>query len=92
MKANLERLGGLVFSQRVLLALTQAGVSREDAYRLVQTNAMATWQEGGSFLERLKADPEVAAKLIAGRLEAIFDYGFYTRHAQAVIDRVLTGA
>ncbi|MEM7123825.1 MAG: adenylosuccinate lyase, partial [Pseudomonadota bacterium] len=89
MKANLDKLGGLVFSQRVLLALTQAGVSREDAYRLVQTNAMATWNEGGSFLERLKADPEVAAKVSADALEEIFDYGFYIRHAGAVIDRAL---
>lgn len=92
MKANLERLGGLVFSQRVLLALTQAGVSREDAYRLVQTNAMATWSEGGSFLARLKADGEVAARLSASDLEAIFDYGFYTKHAEATIERVLRGA
>lgn len=89
MKANLDRLGGLVFSQRVLLALTQAGVSREDAYRLVQTNAMATWNEGGSFLDRLKADPEVAAKVSADALEEIFDYSFYIRHAGAVIDRAL---
>jgi len=92
MKANLEKLGGLVFSQRVLLALTQAGVSREDAYRLVQTNAMATWSEGGSFLARLKADAEVSARLSAAELEAIFDYGFYTRHAEATIGRVLAGA
>ena len=89
MKANLDRLGGLVFSQRVLLALTQAGVSREDAYRLVQTNAMATWNEGGSFLDRLKADPEIAAKVSAEALDEIFDYGFYIRHAQTVIDRAL---
>jgi len=89
MKANLERLGGLVFSQRVLLALTQAGVSREDAYRLVQKNAMATWNEGGSFLDRLKADKEVAARVSAAELEAIFDYGYYTRHAGRIIDRAL---
>jgi adenylosuccinate lyase len=89
MKANLDRLGGLVFSQRVLLALTQAGVAREDAYRLVQTNAMATWNQGGSFLERLKADPDVAAKVSAADLEAIFDYGFYIRHAATIIDRSL---
>ena len=92
MRANLEKLGGLVFSQRVLLALTQAGVNREDAYRLVQKNAMATWSEGGSFLARLKADAEVAAKLSAAELQAIFDYGFYTRHAEATIGRVLAGA
>ncbi len=89
MKANLDRLGGLVFSQRVLLALTQAGVSREDAYRLVQTNAMATWNEGGNFLDSLKADREVAAKVSAADLESIFDYGFYVRHAGTIIDRAL---
>ncbi|MCH7555299.1 MAG: adenylosuccinate lyase, partial [Proteobacteria bacterium] len=59
MAANLERLGGLVYSQRVLLALTQAGLSREAAYAVVQRNAMAVWDEGGSFLEKLNADPEV---------------------------------
>jgi len=89
MKANLDRLGGLVFSQRVLLALTQAGVAREDAYRLVQKNAMATWNEGGSFLERLKADKEVAQRIPADELEEIFDYGFYIRHAAEIIDRAL---
>jgi adenylosuccinate lyase len=91
MQANLDRLGGLVFSQRVLLALTQAGVSREDAYRLVQKNAMATWNEGGRFLDRLKADEEVTARLSDAEIEEIFDYGFYTKHAETVIDRVLTG-
>ena len=89
MKANLDRLGGLVFSQRVLLALTQAGVAREDAYRLVQANAMATWNQGGSFLERLKEDKEVQAKVPAAELEEIFDYGFYIRHAGRIIDRAL---
>ncbi|MBC6439942.1 MAG: adenylosuccinate lyase [Rhodospirillales bacterium] len=91
MMANMERLGGLVFSQRVLLALTRAGVSREDAYRLVQSNAMATWQEGGSFRDRLKADPEVASRIGDEEIDDLFDYGFYARHAEAVIARVLSG-
>src|SRR5690606_35596970 len=63
MQKNLDRLGGLVHSQRVLLALTQAGVSREDAYRLVQRNAMPVWRGEGDFLSLLAADPEVSAKL-----------------------------
>ena len=69
MQKNLDRMGGLVHSQRVLLALTQAGVSREDAYRLVQRNAMKVWESDGalSLLELLKADPEVTAALLAGR-------------------------
>ena len=92
MMTNLDRLGGLVFSQRVLLALTQAGVSREDGYRLVQKNAMATWNEGGKFLDRLKADEEVTAKLSDAEIEEIFDYGFYTKHAETVIERVLSAA
>src|SRR3546814_3528785 len=63
MQKNLDRLGGLVHSQRVLLALTQAGISREDSYRLVQRNAMKVWGGEGDFLELLKADPEIAGKV-----------------------------
>lgn len=87
MKANLERLGGLVFSQRVLLALVEAGASREEAYRLVQASAMAAWREGGSFEARLKADPEVVRLLSESGVEALFDYAFYTRRAAAAIER-----
>ena len=89
MRANLERLGGLVFSQRALLALTDAGASREEAYRLVQACAMAVWRDGGSFQARLKAEPEAARWLSEGGIEALFDYGFYTRHAAAIIERAL---
>ena len=64
MQANLDRLGGLVHSQRVLLALTQKGVSREDAYRLVQRNAMQVWQEGSDFLDLLEDDPEVCSAIL----------------------------
>ncbi len=88
MKENLERLGGLVYSQRVLLALTQAGISREDAYRLVQRNAMRVWEEGADFLTLLKADREVTASLDAETLEACFDPGYHTKHVGVIFERV----
>ncbi len=88
MKKNLNRLGGLHNSQRVLLALTQAGVSREDAYRLVQRNAMKTWEHGGDFLAELKADPEVAAKLPARELAAMFDDAYHLKHVDTIFRRV----
>ena len=88
MQANLDRLGGLVYSQRVLLALTQAGISREDAYRLVQQNAMRVWQEGGDFLSLLKTDPEVAAKVDAETLADCFDPGHHTKHVGNIFARV----
>ncbi len=87
MRANLERLGGLPNSQRVMLALTQAGASREDAYRLVQRNAMAVWSEGGSLLERLKSDAEVTALLPADTLAPLFDEGWHTRHVEMIFER-----
>lgn len=94
-KANLESLGGLYFSQRVLLALTQKGMSREDAYRLVQSNAMEVWyaiQEGkpASFQEKISADPKVAKLVPSKELQACFDLKFYTRHAKKVWKRVLS--
>jgi len=88
MAENLDRLGGLVFSQRVLLALTQAGLSREAAYTCVQRNAMKTWNGDGRFLDNLKADDEVAAHLTPVELEALFDLAFYTRHVDTIFDRV----
>ena len=88
MAANLDRLGGLVHSQRVLLALTQAGVSREDAYALVQRSAMTVWREGGSFLDLLKADPDVSAALSAEALEGIFDLGYHLKHVDTIFARV----
>jgi adenylosuccinate lyase len=88
MRKNLDRLGGLHNSQRVLLALTQAGVSREDAYRLVQRNAMKTWERGADFLAELKADTEVAAKLPAAQLEAMFDEGYHFKHVDTIFARV----
>ncbi len=88
MRANLDSLGGLVFSQRVLLALTQAGMSREDAYRAVQSNAMRAWAGEGDFLALLKADPEVAAHLDADALGALFDLGYHLKHVDTIFTRV----
>ena len=88
MRANLDRLGGLVHSQRVLLALTQDGVSREDAYEVVQSNAMTIWRQGGSFLALLEADPRVPAKLKGKRLAELFDFGYHTKHVDTIFRRV----
>ncbi|MCU0893270.1 MAG: adenylosuccinate lyase [Rhodospirillales bacterium] len=88
MQANLDSLGGLVFSQRVLLALTQAGMSREDAYAAVQRNAMKVWAEGADFLSLLQADPQVRAFLDAGALAALFDLGYHTKHVDTIFARV----
>ena len=88
MKKNLDKLGGLHNSQRVLLALTQAGVSREDSYRLVQRNAMKTWEHGKDFLTELKADTDVTAKLSAKELEAMFDDAYHLKHVDTIFKRV----
>jgi adenylosuccinate lyase len=85
---NLNQLGGLVFSQRVLLALTQAGMSREDSYKAVQRNAMRVWLDSANFLDLLKADPEVAAKIPARTLEELFDLGYHTKHVDTIFKRV----
>jgi adenylosuccinate lyase len=90
MMDNLNRLKGLVFSQRVLLALTQAGISREDAYRIVQRNAMQIWEDKDSppFMELLKNDEEVSSAMSNEELEAIFDLGDYTKHVDHTFKRV----
>jgi adenylosuccinate lyase len=88
MQRNLDRLGGLVHSQRVLLALTQKGVAREDAYRLVQRNAMKVWRGEGDFLAFLKADPDVRAKLSEAEIGANFDLGYHLAHVDTIFDRV----
>ena len=88
MRRNLDALGGLVFSQRVLLALTQAGMSREAAYQAVQQNAMAVWEKGGDFLAALKDDSDVAAHLDGAALEDLFDLGHQTRRVDAIFARV----
>jgi len=88
MLKNLDQLGGLVHSQRVLLALTQAGISREDSYRLVQRNAMQVWAGGDDFLELLKADPEIAGKIPEATLAACFDPAYHTKHVDTIFARV----
>ncbi|MFD1786816.1 adenylosuccinate lyase [Sphingomonas floccifaciens] len=90
MQKNLDRMGGLVHSQRVLLALTQAGVSREDSYRLVQRNAMKVWESDGelSLLELLQNDPEVTAALPPEAIAEKFDLDYHLRHVDTIFDRV----
>ncbi len=92
MRANLDRLRGLLFSQKVLLALTQAGMSREDAYRLVQRHAMAVWNGDGSFLERLQSDPEVTGLISEADLAALFDLTAYLAQVDHIFGRVLGAA
>ena len=88
MRKNLDRLGGLIHSQRVLLALTQKGVSRDDAYTLVQRNAMPVWRGEGDFLSLLKADKDVAAALSPSELEALFDLEYHLKHVATIFARV----
>jgi adenylosuccinate lyase len=88
MLKNLDRLGGLINSQRVLLALTQKGVSRDDAYAIVQRNAMRAWRSQGEFLKLLKADKDVAKALSADELEALLDLGYHLKHVDAIFERV----
>ena len=85
---NMNKLGGLIHSQRVLLALTQAGVSREDSYRLVQRNAMRVWREGADFLELLKADEDVTKALSDKEIESVFDLEYHTKHVDTIFKRV----
>ncbi|MFC7049400.1 adenylosuccinate lyase [Emcibacter nanhaiensis] len=88
MLKNMNKLGGLHNSQRVLLALTQAGVSREDAYRLVQRNAMKVWEQGADFATELKNDPEVSAKLSDAEIDSKFDESYHTKHVDTIFKRV----
>jgi adenylosuccinate lyase len=88
MKENLERTRGLVHSQRVLLALTEAGLSREDAYRLVQKHAMASWQKGKPLLDLLKSDSEVTRALDERKLESLFDNEYHLKHVDTIFARV----
>ena len=88
MQANLDKLGGLVHSQRVLIALTKKGVSREDAYRLVQRNAMPVWQGKGDFLTLLKADKDVRKALSAKEIEENFDLRYHMKHVNTILRRV----
>jgi adenylosuccinate lyase len=88
MRANLESLGGLVDSQRVLLALTQAGMSREEAYAVVQRHAMAAWRGEGRFADRLKADPEIGRHLSAQTIDGLFDPAYHLKHVDTIFRRV----
>jgi adenylosuccinate lyase len=92
MGRNLDRLGGLIHSQRVLIALTQKGIAREEAYRIVQRHAMGVWQDlnkaGPDFLARLKADPEVTRALPPAEIEALFDLAYHLKHVDTIFARV----
>jgi adenylosuccinate lyase len=88
MQKNLDLLGGLVHSQRVLLALTQKGASREDAYKFVQRNAMPVWRGEGDFLDLLKKDPDVKKLMSDAELEEKFDLGYHLKHVDTVFGRV----
>jgi adenylosuccinate lyase len=88
MQKNLDRLGGLIHSQRVLLALAQKGVARDEAYALVQRNAMPVWRGEGEFLKLLQADKDVAKVLSAQELEALFDLGYHLKHVDTIFERV----
>ena len=94
MQKNLDRMGGLIHSQRVMLALTQAGASREDAYQLVQRNAMKVWESDGalSLADLLKGDAEVTALLSPAEIEANFDLAYHFKHVDTIFARVFGGA
>jgi adenylosuccinate lyase len=89
MAKNIDRLGGLVNSQRVMLALTQKGVARETAYAAVQRNAMKVWRGEGDFRTLLVADPDVAGRLTDAELAALFDIAHHTKHVDTIFARVL---
>ncbi len=88
MRANLERLNGLVHSQRVLLAITQAGMDREAAYKVVQRNAMEVWKGGHQFLDLLKSDTDIKKYLQSKDLESLFDFDYHTKHVDTIFARV----
>ena len=88
MQKNLDELGGLIFSQRVLLGLTQAGISREDSYLFVQRNAMKVWEEGADFLTALKSDKDVISKISPKELDALFDVKYHTKNVDTIFNRV----
>ena len=90
MRRNLDQLGGLVFSQRVLLALTQKGMSREDAYQAVQRNAMLVWENGQDFQAALATDSDVAAHLDTAALDELFDLSYHTKHVDTIFERVFS--
>ena len=91
MKENLEITQGLIFSQRVMLALIEKGLSREKAYKMVQRNSLKAWKERVSFLDLLKSDPDVSKHLSKSELKSIFDYGYFLRYTDEVFQRVGLG-
>jgi adenylosuccinate lyase len=88
MRRNLDRLGGLVHSQRVLIALTQKGVARETAYAIVQRNAMKAWRGEGDFLSLLKSDAELRVHMTEAEIEEHFDLGYHLKHVDTIFRRV----
>ena len=88
MMENLNKFRGLVHSQRVMLALTQKGLSREDSYKLVQRNAMKVWEEGKDFMTELQGDVDVCAMLTSEEIEEKFDLAYHTKHVDTIFDRV----
>jgi adenylosuccinate lyase len=92
MRANLDSSEGLIHSQRVLLALTAAGLARQEAYAIVQRHAMQAWREGVPLLELLRADPEVTGRVDERALAALFDVGHHTRHVDRIFARVFGAA
>ncbi|HFB06875.1 MAG TPA: adenylosuccinate lyase, partial [Chloroflexi bacterium] len=88
MRRNIELSQGLVFSQRVLITLINKGMTREEAYKLVQDSAMKAWQEKQSFLSLLKVDKRITAHLSNRELDSLFDYGYYLKHVDEVFDRL----
>ncbi len=91
MQRNLDLTGGLLFSQQAMLALTKKGLTREEAYRVVQKNAMAVWQEGGQLKERLGQDPEVTAHLTGEELDAVFELRYHLKHVDTIFKKVFDG-
>jgi adenylosuccinate lyase len=88
MQKNMDRLGGLIHSQRLLIALTQKGASREDAYKLVQRNAMPVWRGQGDFQTLLKKDAEVKKYLTDAEISEQFDLGYHLKHVDTIFKRV----
>ena len=88
MQRNMESQGGVVFSSRVLLALIEKGMAREDAYKIVQTNAMSTWEEGTDFRDLVRSDAQVAELLTRDELQELFDYQYFIRHVDETFRRV----
>jgi adenylosuccinate lyase len=87
MKSNMEMTRGLLLSQRIMLALVEKGMGREDAYKIVQRNSARTWDEDDDFRELMRNDPEVAAQLSQEELDGLFDYGYYVRYVDDIFER-----